>query len=94
MKGTEFKSSLLSIIGGGVVVTGMLLGHEQVRLAMLAAVKPHGFTLSAWTIYPQWFSVILFIILLVTALVVVVVMLRWFVCSPFRANASQTKMVE
>jgi hypothetical protein len=71
-----FGLSCLSVV---VVVVGMLMGREHVRLAHLGMASPdsNAFTFDRWKVYPQSISMILFALLLVAGLAVVGVMLKW-----------------
>ena len=73
----EFKWFLAASGAAVVILVGMLFGHEQIRLASLAANAPGGFELKRWTVYPQWTSMLLFVVLLVVGLGVVGLMMKW-----------------
>lgn len=77
LRSGQFKWFLTAAGLAMVVLVGMLFGHEQVRLASLAANSPGGFELSRWTVYSQPVSMLLFFALLVIGLGVVGLMMKW-----------------
>lgn len=80
----QFRWFGLACLSAVVVVVGMLMGREHVRLAHLgmAAPESNAFTFDDWKVYPQNTSMILFALLLVAGLATVGVMLRWILQGP------------
>jgi hypothetical protein len=75
----QFRWFGLACLSAVVVVVGMLMGREHVRLASLGLGAPdsNAFTFDHWKVYPQNVSLVLFALLLVAGLAVVGVMIKW-----------------
>ncbi len=73
-----------------LVMSGMLVGREQVRHAMLARPQAGSFSLGTWAVYPQNGVPIVFALLLVAGLAIVALMLRWITDRPAVDTSGQT----
>lgn len=82
VKPEQFKWFAGAVLAAVVAIVGMLMGREHVRLAHLGSPESGSFNLSAWSIYPQYASLIVFALLLVAGLATVAVMLKWMLASP------------
>ena len=63
---------------GPLVLMGMVMGHERLRLALLARPQSEHFTLPKWTVYSQSSPTLFFFLLLVAALATVALIPWWF----------------
>jgi hypothetical protein len=81
MKPQSFGLFLMSTVLAVVVLAGMLIGREGVRLLLIGRPEAGNFSLSDWSgmIYAQPVSMIIFFILLVLGLATVALMIWWMV---------------
>lgn len=78
-------SMRLYVLAAGVLVlliTGMSVGREHLRLIYLARESAGGFSLDQWAVRPQASPLLMFLIVFVLGLATVGVMLKWAAARP------------
>lgn len=79
MKPQRFKLFALAAGLATLVLSGMLIGREQVRRLFIERPAGGEFTLDKWAVYPQTFNMIIFLLVLVAGLATVALMLWWII---------------